>query len=196
MKKMLSILVAFLVLLLFSFLVIRYNSGPKTIKEALSISHPEQINIIHEETTKHGSAVFYHKSSDTGFSAAVLKKKFGNYKVIYSAAQGDINETLNRFGFTYMFFPSIKETSPPMYYGLIQNPDIAQIKIIEQKRGIDGRAKIIEGIDSRLWLMDMSAFEGSEFQIIALSKDDKEITKRNDNLSLQVTDVNQSVKEE
>ncbi|WP_289355113.1 hypothetical protein [Paenibacillus sp. S-12] len=192
MKKMLSISVAFFVLLLFSFLVIRYNSGPKTIKEALSISHPEKINIIHEESTEHGIVVFYQKFSDAGFSAAVLKESFGNYKVIYSAAQGDISEPLNRFGFTYMFFPSIKNTSPPMYYGLIQNPDIAQIKIIEQKRGMDGRAKIIEGRDSRLWLMDMSPFEGSEFQIIALSKDNKEISKRNDNLSLQVTDVNQS----
>ncbi|RJG26757.1 hypothetical protein [Paenibacillus thiaminolyticus] len=180
----------FIVLLLFySFFLVMYNSGSKTIQEALSTSHPERIDIIHEENTKHGIIVFYHQLSNNDFSVAVVKKRFGNFKVIYSGAQGDIDLTLNRFGFTHMFFPSIGKESSPMYFGLIRNPEIAQIKIIEKKRNIEGQAKIIAGRGARVWLMDMKGFEGTDFQIIALSKDNKEIAKRDDTISGQVSDT-------
>ncbi|BFH17486.1 hypothetical protein WJ0W_002104 [Paenibacillus melissococcoides] len=76
-----------------------------------------------------------------------------------------------------------------MYFGLIRNPEITQIKIIEKKRNIEGQAKIIAGKDARVWLMDMEGFEGTEFQIIALSKDNKEIAKRDDTISAEVSDA-------
>ncbi|OPA73590.1 hypothetical protein BVG16_27660 [Paenibacillus selenitireducens] len=187
MKKTVYLIVV--ILLLFSFFIVKYNSGAKTIQEALSISHPERIVILHEEKTKDGILVFYQISKND-FSAAVVKKRFGNYRVMYSGAQGEIHLTLDRFGFTYMFFPAIKNTSFPIYFGLIRNPEITQIKIVEKKRNMEEKAKIIEGTDARIWLLDMKKFEGSEFQIIALSEDNKEIAKRDDNISLQVADQN------
>ncbi|WP_374018469.1 hypothetical protein ABU162_01270 [Paenibacillus thiaminolyticus] len=187
MKKRVYVFVV--LLLFFSFFIVMYNSGSKTIQEALSTSHPERIDIIHEENTTHGIIVFYHQLSNNDFSVAVVKKRLGNYKMIYSGAQGDIDLTLNRFGFTYISFPDIGKTSSPMYFGLISNPEIAQIKIIEKKRNIEGQAKIIAGKDARVWLMDMKGFEGTDFQIIALSKDNKEIAKRDDTISGQVSDT-------
>ncbi|MGG4393839.1 hypothetical protein ABEX25_05930 [Paenibacillus thiaminolyticus] len=183
------LIVFVVVLLFFSFFIVKYNSGSKTVQEALSTSHPERIDIIHEENTKHGIVVFHHQFSNNDFSVAVVKKRFGNYKVIYSGAQGDIDSTLNRFGFTYMSFPAIGKTSSPMYFGMIRNPEITQIKIIEKERNMEAQAKIIEGTDARVWLMDMGGFEGTEFQIIALTKDNKEISKRDDTISAQVSDA-------
>lgn len=183
------LIVFVVVLLFFSFFIVMYNSSSKTIQEALSTSHPERIDIIHEENTKHGIIVFYHQLSNNDFSVAVVKKRFGNYKVIYSGAQGDINSSLDRFGFTYMYFPGIGKTSSPMYFGMIRNPEITQIKIIEKERNREAQAKIIEGTDARVWFMDMEGFEGTEFQIIALTKDNKEISKSDDTISAQVSDA-------
>lgn len=44
-------------------------------------------------------------------------------------------------------------------------------------------AKIINAKDKRIWLIYMNKFQGSDFEIIGLSADGKELTRIKDNIS-------------
>lgn len=58
------------------------------------------------------------------------------------------------------------------------------MKIIEKKRNIEAEAKIIDANDARIYLVYMNKFEGSDFEIIGISAEGKELTKIDDNISL------------
>ncbi|QAT40455.1 hypothetical protein [Clostridium sp. JN-9] len=66
--------------------------------------------------------------------------------------------------------------------------DISQVKIIEKKRNIEEQAKIIDAKGTRIWLVYMSKFKGSDFEIVGISKDGKELTKVDDNISPRSAD--------
>ncbi|KXG74645.1 hypothetical protein [Thermotalea metallivorans] len=78
--------------------------------------------------------------------------------------------------------PAIEKVSPPMYLGIVDNPNITQVNIIEKKRNIVRQAKIIDAKGTRIWLIYMNDLEGSYFKIIGLSKDGKELIIRDDNI--------------
>jgi hypothetical protein len=180
MRKNIFFIIIFL-FIVFSYIMIKCDFGSKTIEGALSSSHPEKVDIIFQEKTDYGFIVLYHQpASENSLVAAIVKKNLWNYKMIYNTAHGDIDSSLNRYGFVYMFLPSIEKTSLPLYLGIISNPDITQIKVIEKESNIEEKAKIIESNGYRIWEVDMRNFKGTNFQIIALSKDNKELSKRED----------------
>lgn len=187
-RKLVYIFIA-IVLLLVIFMLIRYISGAKTIHEALHVPHHEYIDIIHQENIQHGIIVFYHliehdSQSHDNISVSFVKKRFGNYKEIYSTVQGDIDTMIERFGFTFTYQPAFKKISPPLYFGLVDNPEIAQIKIVELESQAEKLATMVQGSDETLWFLDMTELKGTDYQIIALSKDNKEIAIREDHVPM------------
>ena len=182
MKNKLSFLV--LALLIISlFFVIKLNIGAKTIEEAILKVGSKPISIIYEEKTDKGVIVFYNHLGGDDLSTAFVKKNLIGYKTIYSGVQGDMKLVLSKFGISNAYFPGIEKTSLPIYFGVISNIDISQVKVIEKKRNIEGQAKIINAKDRRIWLVYMENFEGSDFEIIGLSEDGKELAKIDGNIS-------------
>lgn len=185
MKKKISIFITsiIIIIIIIPLLLFKYNKGVKTIEEAINSSCPNKIYLIHEEKTDKGSIVFYNRLGYDELSAAFIKKNISGYKTLYDGVQEDISIVLKKFGITHFYFPAIKGTSFPIYFGIIGDSNISQVKIIEKKRNIEEQAKIIDARDKRIWLVYMSKFEGSDFEIIGLSKYGKELTKIDGNIS-------------
>ena len=182
MKNKLSLLVLALFIIPL-FFVIKLNIGARTIEEAILKVGSKPISIIYEEKTDKGIIVFYNHLGGNDLSTAFVKKNLIGYKTLYSGVQGDMKLVLSKFGISNSYFPSIEKTSLPIYFGFISNIDISQVKVIEKKRNIEGQAKIINAKDKRIWLVYMENFEGSDFEIIGLSKDGKELAKIDGNIS-------------
>jgi hypothetical protein len=114
-------------------LMLKFEKSLETIGEAITTPSSKPISIIHEEKTDKGSIVFYNQLGYDGLSTAFVKKNIYGYKTVYSGVQGDIKLVANTFGVSYQYFPSIEKTSLPIYFGVIGNPDISQVKVIEKK---------------------------------------------------------------
>lgn len=173
-KVTLTILVLMMVSLL---LVIKFSYGTKTIEEAIKTSGSKPLSIIHEEKNNKGSIVFCNVTGEDSLYTAIVRKGIGGYKTVYSGVEGDINFVASRFGISHSYFPNIEKTALPIYFGVIGNSDISEVKIIEKKRNIEDKAKIINANGTRIWLIYMNKFEGSDFDIIGLSADGKELVK-------------------
>lgn len=152
------------------FLVINSGSSSKTIEEAIAGIDSKPINIIHEEKTDKGILIFYNHREADELSAAVVRKNTGGYKMLYSSTQWDIISISDKLGLSYQYLPGIEQTPLPIYYGVISNQDISQVKIIEKKRNITGHAKIIISEDKRIWLIYMSEFEVQNLKLSAFQK--------------------------
>lgn len=164
-------------------LVINFSAGVKSAEEAIKLSSSKPLSIIHEEKTNRGSIVFYETLGEDSLSTAFVRKSLGRYKVVYDGVEGDISLVAKKFGLSNMYFPTIEKTSLPIYFGLIGNPEIDQVKIMEKGRNIEGQAKIIEAEGKRIWLVFMNRFQGSDFDIVGLSSDGKEIVKVDGDIS-------------
>ena len=66
---------------------------------------------------------------------------------------------------------------------LIGDHDIEAVKVVEKKRKIEKEAKIIDADGERIWLVYMDGFQGSDFDIVALSGEGKEISRVSDDIS-------------
>lgn len=106
-------------------------------------------------------------------SAAFIKKDISGYKTLYDGVGEDISIVLKKFDMTHSYFPAVRGTALPIYFGIIGDPNINQVKIIEEKRSIEEQAKIIDAGGRRIWLVYMNKFEGSDFKIVGLSNDGK-----------------------
>jgi hypothetical protein len=180
-KRVILITLALVIISLF--LVFKFNSGAKTLEEAINTPGSKQVSVIHEEKNDKGSIAFCYTSGGNGLYTAVVRKGIGGYKIVYSGVEGDIKFVSSKFGISHTYLPNIEKTALPVYFGLIGNPDISQVKIIEKKRNIEGQAKIINANGTRIWLAYMSKYEGSAFDIIGLSADGKELTKIDGDIS-------------
>ncbi|MDF2547163.1 MAG: hypothetical protein K0R93_2061 [Anaerosolibacter sp.] len=182
MKKKVSLIVLSIIIVL-TFLVLKLNEDAKTIEEAITSLGSMPVSIIHEEKTDKGSIVFCNIVGKDGLYVAIVRKNIFGYKTVYSGVHGDIKLAAKKFGLTHSYYPNIEKTSLPIYFGVIGNPDIHKVEIIEKKRNIEGEAKILNIDDMRLWLVYMKKFQGSDFSIIGTSADGKELTKINGNIS-------------
>ncbi|MGH4140725.1 hypothetical protein [Clostridium sp.] len=182
-KKVGFAVLAIMIISLFSmFLIIKFGNGVKTIEEAV-ITPGSPLSIIHEEKTDKGSIVFCNTVGFDSLFTAIVRKTLSGYKTVYTGWQSDIKRVANTFGVSYTYFPNIEKTSLPIYFGIIGNTDIKQVKIVEKKRNIEGQAKIINANGTRIWLVYMNKFQGSDFDIIGISADGKELTKIDGDIS-------------
>lgn len=180
-KKVIFIVLVLMIVPLF--LAIKFNTGAKTMEEAINPSRTNPITIIHEEKNNKGSIVFSYTSEGNGLYTAVLRKGIGGYRTVFSGVQGDIKLVSSKFGISHMYFPNVEKTALPIYFGVIGNPDISQVKVIEKKRNIEEKAKIINADGIKIWLVYMKKFQGSDFDIIGLSADGKQLIKIDGNIS-------------
>lgn len=164
-------------------LVINFNNGAKSPKEAIKQRNSKPISIIHEEKTNRGCIVFYEIPGEDSLSTAFVRKSLGRHKVVYDGVQGDISLAAKKFGITNTYFPAIEKTSLPIYFGVIGNSEVNQVKVMEEGRNIERQAKIIEVKGKRIWLVYMNRFQGSNFDILGLSADGKELMKIDGNIS-------------
>ncbi|MBK1812123.1 hypothetical protein JHL18_15985 [Clostridium sp. YIM B02505] len=186
MKKKVMLVSFVLILAIISiFCILNYRSAARDINQAINRPGLLPVNIIYEQKVSKGSMVFGITSDGNakGLFAAAVKKNIFGYTAIYSGVQGDIKTTIDKVGLTESYFPSINKLTSPMFYGIIGNSEIKKVKIIEKKRNIEAEAKIIDANGYRLWLMNMDKFQGSQFDIIGLTADDKEISHRKDNIA-------------
>ncbi|MCL2320996.1 MAG: hypothetical protein FWC47_02690 [Oscillospiraceae bacterium] len=179
-KKKIIIVLVIIILFLSSFFIIKYSSWSNTLNDALSKSHPNNLNIIYKEITKEGLIVFYQQFNGKDLSIAFVKNELSRYKVSYSGTQGDIDTMLNKFGFTFMFFPHKNGVFFPVYLGIISNPEIVQIKVSDKNGKIIKDAKINNLKNYRVWTLDMSDFKETEVYITAYSDNKTEIIKIED----------------
>jgi len=183
-KKVGIAVLAIMIVSLFSvFLIIKFGNGEKTVADLINKEGSMQLKIIHEEKTDKGSIVFCNTVGRDGLSTVIVRKTISGYKDVYSGGETDIKRVANEFGVSYTYYPNIEKTSLPIYFGIIGNPDISQVKIIEKKRNIEGKAKIINANGTRIWLVYMNKFQGSDFDIIGLSAEGKELVKIRTNIA-------------
>ncbi len=86
-------------------------------------------------------------------------------------------------GFSAQFFPPTEGTPFPLYFGAITNPQIDKIKVMELQRNITSEAEISGGGDLRVWHIFMGNMKGSKFSIKAYSKEGKELSFVNEDVS-------------
>jgi hypothetical protein len=180
-KKIIFFMLVVMAALLF--LAVKFNEGAKTIEEAINTPGSSKVSIIHEEKHGKGSIVFSYTSGGKGLYTAVVRKDIMGYKTVYSGVQGDIKLVSEKYGMSHSYFPNVERIGLPIYFGLIGNPDISEIKIVEKKRGAERQAKIIESSGARIWLVYMNGLEGSDFDIKGYSKEGKELVKIDGSIS-------------
>ncbi|MBB6217046.1 hypothetical protein HNQ80_003151 [Anaerosolibacter carboniphilus] len=181
-KKWKSVILIILVVV--SFTAFKGGSSPKTIEEVINGLTSNPIIMIHEEKTATGSIAFYTRQGEDSLYTDFFRKGIKGWKYIYGGVRGDAKFFADKFGLTYDYSPNIEGTPFPIYFGIIGNSDIARVMVIEKKRGVEKEAKIIHGNnDTRIWLLYMNEFEGSEFEIVGLSSAGEELSRTKDDIS-------------
>lgn len=151
--------------------MINRHGREKNIETALNIGITSNYKIIHEEATDKGSIIFSISSNNSKeyLGTAFVNKNLFGYKELYSGVS-----SIDGFGardLTAQYFPAIKQTSLPIYFGLILNDDIESVSVKQSNSSHVKEAKIIEAGDKRIWIVYMNGFEGSEFEVIGYSND-------------------------
>lgn len=182
MKKRFIIIFTGLVIF-FTVIAFQYSDDAKTIEAAVETAGPEHVDIIHIEESNQGYVVFSLTSSSTLYTA-IIEDTFGGFKTVYDGVQGDIELVSETLGLSYTYLPAIENTPLPIYFGLIGHPDIHRITITEEKRKIEREAQIIQtDTGHKIWLVYMSDFEGSDFDISGFSEEGEVITEIDGNIS-------------
>lgn len=151
--------------------MINGNGRENSVGEALKIDTTSNYTIIHEEPTDKGSIIFGISSDNSKeyLSTAFVNKNLFGYKDMYSGVSSI--DGLEVRDLTTQYFPAIKKTSLPIYFGIILNDEIRQVSVRQSNGSEVKEAKIIESGDKRIWLVYMSGFEGSEFEVLGYSND-------------------------
>lgn len=184
MNKKLLILIGSGVIVICLIIAMKFIKGINTIEEALGIPSKNSTKIIAEDRTREGSVIFaYSKEKDTLYTSFIRKSLFG-YENLYSGVAADITEASEKLKLSYDYFPSIKQSSLPIYFGVIGDDEIKEVKVkeSENKEGWKS-AKIIEAEGKRIWVIYMEGFKGSKFDIVGVSESGKEIVNITDNIS-------------
>lgn len=184
------------VLILFAVLLIMFSIRTNTIEDALNESNQKGSVILHVEEVEYGSIVLYTHENLDDLSISIVRKSMGRNKVIYSSTQGELQKTLDITGISYGFMPGVNGLSFPIYYGVIGNSQLDQVKIIERERGFSAQAKIIEVAGKRLWYVNMSDFKdsdfkGNDFEIIGTAADGENLVCIEDSIEFLTLELKQ-----
>lgn len=171
MKKRITLSIIFLVILVGG-INIGIKTQATTLEEALNFSSSAPMEVIHEEKLEEGSLFFCFNEKDDTIYTAFIKKTMNGYKNLYSGVEGDATYAADRLDFTETYFPAIEGTSLPVYFGLIGNDEIKEIKVKELHSNEVGESvKIIDTPVGRIWLQPMTEYSGSKFEIQAFSEE-------------------------
>ena len=153
------------------FVLVNSNVRRNSIEEALNIDKSSNFKIIHEEITDKGSIVFGigSNSSKEYLGTAFLNKNLFGYRELYSGTSAI--DGFQERDLTTQYFPAIKQTSLPIYFGVIFNDEIKKITVKQNNSSEMKEAKIIKAGDKRIWLMYMNGFKGNEFEVLGYDND-------------------------
>lgn len=186
-KKLILIITLIIAVILISiFIMINRDGREKSIEAALNIETTSNYTIIHEEPTDKGSIVFGISSDNSKeyLGTAFVNKNLFGYKDLYSGFSSidgfDVRDL------TAQYFPGIKETSLPIYFGVILNDDVESVNVKQSNNSHVKEAKIIEAGGKRIWLVYMNGFEGTEFEVIGYSNDGSSIYSFKDTIPWNV----------
>jgi len=158
-----------------------------TAQEATQKTGRVVLKTIHEEKIKGGEIIFFIKNNldyeKADLAAGYVKKTIWGWKWIYGGEHGSISSMCSNNGFSAQFFPAVEGTPFPFYFGAINNPEIENIKVVELQRNIISDAKISGSGNLRVWYIFTGDLKGSKFDIKAYSKESKELSIINDDIS-------------
>ena len=190
-KKILKFYIMPCIVLLAGLLFIIYVYRPigigSSIQEAVQKSGRTVLKTLYEDKVSGGEVIFYIKNSldyeKANIAAGYVKKTLWGWKWIYGGEHGSIKAMCGNNGFSAQYFPAVEGTPFPLYFGVITNKEIDKIKIIELQRNIISEARISGSGDLRVWYMYIGQLKGSKFCIKAYSKEGKELSFINDDMS-------------
>lgn len=180
-----KLIIGLIVIVILIFSIISSSGRSKSIEGALNLQN-NSFQIIHEEKTDKGVIVFGMSFSEgkKGFFTSFLNKNIFGYKDFYSG--GLVIEDNYPRDLTNNYFPAIKRTSLPIYFGLVINEEITKITVNEVGSDEVKEAKIIEDSGERIWLVYMKGFKGKEFEISGYNKNGEEVYKLKDETTWEV----------
>ena len=88
-----------------------------------------------------------------------------------------MSSALSHYGISFVDMPEIIEAFSPICFGLIGKEEIVDVKVIEESRGIEQEVKIIKLGDKRFWICELVDFQGTEWILVGLDNDGKEILR-------------------
>ncbi|MDU5106396.1 hypothetical protein [Clostridium sp.] len=168
-KLITTLIIAGIIILIF--IIINSKGRKGTIEEALNINEASNLKIIHEEITDKGSIVFCISTNNSKeyLSTAFVNKNLFGYRELYSGTSSI--DGIYKRDLTAQYFPAIKESPLPIYFGVILNDEIKEVNVKDSNSSEVKEAKIIEAGDKRIWLMYMDGFKGNEFEVLGYSGD-------------------------
>lgn len=168
--KLISILIIS-VIIISIFIILNSKGREGKIEEALNIDATSNIKIIHEEITDKGSIVFCISTNNSKeyLSTAFVNKNLFGYRELYSGTSSI--DGIYKRDLTAQYFPAIKESPLPIYFGVILNDEIKEVNVKDSNSSEVKEAKIIEAGDKRIWLVYMDGFKGNEFEVLGYSGD-------------------------
>lgn len=195
-KRITKLLIILCIAVLFGLFLTIYVYKPadvgNTAQEATQKTGRIVLKTIHEEKVKDGEIIFFVKNNldykKADLAAGYVKKTIWGWKWIYGGEHGSISSMCSINGFSAQFLPAVEGTPFPFYFGAITNPKIEKIKVVELQRNIISDAKISGSGDLRVWYIFTRNLKGSKFDIKAYSKEGKELSFINDDISPYSTD--------
>ena len=167
-------------------MIIGSNNRERSIEKALNIDETSNFKIIHEEPTNKGSIIFIisTNNSEGYLSTAFVSKNLFGYRELYSGSSSF--DGFAERELTAQYFPAIKQTSLPIYFGLILNNEIEVVRVKQLNSSEIKEAKMIEVDNKRIWLVYMNGFKGNEFQVVGYGSDGDSIYYLNDTIPWNV----------
>ncbi len=158
-----------------------------TPQEAALKTRRVVLKTISEEKVQGGEILYFIKNSldykKADLAAGYIKKTIWGWEWVWGGEHGGISSTTKINGFSTQFFPATKGTPFPLYFGAITNPQIDKIKVVELQRNITSEAEISGNGDLRVWHIFMGNLKGSKFSIKSYTKEGKELSYVNENVS-------------
>lgn len=169
-KFVLIIISAIVAIISLIFIVINGTGRESSIEETLNIA-TSNYRIIHEERTDEGSIIFGISSDESKeyLGTSFVNKNLFGYKEMYSGVSSIDGFEVRDL--TTQYFPAIKHTSLPIYFGIILNDEVKKVSVKQSNSSEMKEAKIIEAGDKRIWFVYMNGFEGNKFEVLGYSSD-------------------------
>ena len=175
MKKKITVVVLIASLLIaYFFFVNAYQA--KSIEEALDTPNQALYKVIHIEDLD--GSYFVISKKDDYLHSAVVNKRFTRYKTVYSGVHGDIDKVAEIFGVTDSYFPGIKYVSKPLLYGVIGDPEISKLVLINSESKEEKNIEILEKDGLRLWIKSLENTDDIDYILKGYNKKGEEIVER------------------
>lgn len=163
--------------------VIISDSG-ESLEERLPRIQDKPIEVLYEAEFDQGTIVFYQhvglENEDLSF-AYFRKRLLGGYEMLTSGIQS-VSSGLSHHGISFTDMDEMNGEFPPICFGLIGEEELVAVKVIEKSRNIEQEVKIIKSGDKRFWISELVDFQGTEWILVGLDYDGKEILRVETNL--------------